>query len=245
MPSVQYKENMRLGTVSIKNTDTSHTQTINVTTIDWIVAKITLYENYQLAPGQTLDITPLLPSVYTLTIKDNIDNTTTSYNFTYVGSLEKYFIKRAMRFLCNDCKECCNDCEENKNCDEKKCNPYYELINQAIFLNHWFDIPGSYIKDTTSSIHHASMMNEICKSTLEVELKGNDCCFNELMFKRLILSYYTGFYYTIKKYINDTVSITNKAEEIAKLDEKYQILKLEQCINKYGQPLSVYENLFP
>lgn len=242
MPSCQFKENFRLGTVSIKNTDTVKTQSISVSTMSSIVNKTTVYDNYQLAPGLTLEIKPIVSSIYTLYVKDDISNT--SFNFTYVGATEEYFIKRSLKFLCNDCEEC--DCKDTlENCNENKCNPYYELLNQAIFLNHYFNVPGGYIKDTTSSIHHIDMMNDMCKSTLQVELLGNNCCFNDEMFKRLILSYYTGFYFTIKKYIIDEPTIINKQEELDKLDIKYQIQKVIGCITKYGQPLSTYENLYP
>ena len=238
------KNDIRLNSsFTITNTEASSNITVSVATPPGQVTKITLYTDYVLTPGQSLEIKPTVVCRYLVTVKKG-GETALEY-FTYIDDITEYFIKDSLEFLCGDG---CEDCKEktNKDCKQEKCDPHYSLFNQVIFLYKWYHSTTTTIDilNIITSLYYTEMLDNLCTETFKSKILGEDCCINTFLFKKMIIFAYYDFYHSITEYITNEVTIINKQAEYDKLDAKFQILKFGNCIKNYGLTISQLESYY-
>ena len=170
---------------TITNDEGATNITISVATPPDQVTKITLYTDYVLTPGQSLEIKPTVVCRYLVTIKKG-GETALEY-FTYIDDITEYFIKDSLEFLCGDG---CEDCKEkiNKDCKQEKCDPHYSLFNQVIFLYKWYHstIATIDILNVITSLYYVEILDNLCTETFKSKILGEDCCVNTFLFKKII-----------------------------------------------------------
>lgn len=233
------------GVIKLTNNETVN---INITVefSEGMTTTLKLFNNVIITPGNSVNISPSITGIYKVTLTKGTE--TDTFYFTYIEDVLNYFIKDSLNFLCGTDCEPCNKKAQRENCEEDiKCNPYFILMNQIQFINHWLNIESthhSYIRDIHSTFYNL-MINSICKDINNYKFLGNNCCFNEDMFKRTILAYFSGFYFRERELILNNPSIIDKQSAIDILSNKYEINKFSECIKNYGYTFERLEEFYP
>lgn len=186
----------------------------------------------------------------TVTKAGSVDTLTTTYS--YRGNTRKTFAKNLRNLICeNECGPCNkvkNPCKkECDKCKELKCEPdgYQIVFNNFLELLNNYDVNyktafkiscGNSLLDFISNATFANTYTFdklVCEECFENEYLGKHG-FKSDYFKKMLILYYLGFYFTDKYYFSVGAHGETIANVNAEIDLLYDINTIKKCILDYG-----------